>query len=483
MFRRLLLKKDISLLLSGAFDESTGLRRALSTFELVSLGVGGIIGAGIFVLTGHAAAEFAGPAVTLSFLLALVACGFAGFCYAELASMMPIAGSAYTYAYASMGEFVAWIIGWDLILEYFLGATTVAIGWSGYVVSFLKDFGIYFPEKLSGPLISYNTDLHSWHLTGNIFNLPALAILFIVTTILIVGIRVSSRANTAIVVLKVTILLVFITTGVFYIKPELWHPFIPPNTGTFGSFGVSGVFRAAGFIFFAYIGFDSVSTAASEAKNPQKSLPVGILGSLAICTVLYLVVSLIMTGVVHYSKLGGAAPIATATDAMGLTFLSPLIKIGAIAGLTSVILVLALGQTRIFYAMSKDNLLPPMFSRIHKRYRTPHVSTMVVGAAASLAATLLPIDIVSELVSIGTLLAFLIVCAGVLILKYTRPDIKRTFMVPWGPVIPIGGIISCLYLMAGLPLGTWFRLIIWLILGLIVYFAYSIKKSSLNKIA
>ncbi|MBF0518394.1 MAG: amino acid permease [Nitrospirae bacterium] len=481
MIKRLLLKKDINSLLSGAFDESTGLKRALSTFELVSLGVGGIVGAGIFVLTGNAAAQYAGPAVTLSFLLALVACGFAGFCYAELASMIPVAGSAYTYAYASMGEFIAWIIGWDLILEYFLGATTVAIGWSGYVVSFLKDLDITFPRKLSGPLISYNPTLNSWHLTGNIFNLPAFTIILIVTILLITGIRASSRANTAIVIIKVAILLVFITTGLFYIKPELWHPFIPPNTGTFGSFGMSGILRAAGLVFFAYIGFDSVSTAASEAKNPQKSLPVGILGSLAICTLLYISVSLILTGIVHYSKLGGPAPIATATDAMGLTFLATLIKIGAIAGLTSVILVLVLGQTRIFYAMSKDGLLPPMFSLIHKRYRTPHVSTIVVGVAASLASTLLPIDIVSELVSIGTLLAFFIVCAGVLILKYTRPEIKRIFSVPWGPVIPVGGMISCLYLMAALPSGTWYRLVIWLILGLIVYFTYSIKKSSLNK--
>ncbi|MEO5357527.1 MAG: amino acid permease [Nitrospirae bacterium YQR-1] len=481
MLTKLFFKKDIDALLSGAFNEGSGLKRELNSFDLVSLGVGAIVGAGIFVLTGHAAAEFAGPAVSLSFLLALVACGFAGLCYAELASMIPIAGSAYTYAYASMGEFIAWIIGWDLILEYFLGATTVAIGWSGYVVSFLKNMGINFPEKLSAAPISYNTVSQSWQLTGNLFNLPAIAVILAITILLLVGIRVSSRANTAIVVIKVVILLVFIATGVFYIKPELWHPFIPQNTGTFGSFGLSGILRAAGLCFFAYIGFDTVSTAASEAKNPQKTLPVGILGSLVICTFLYISVSLVMTGVVHYSKLGGSAPIATATDAMGLMFLSPLIKIGAIAGLTSVILVLVLGQTRIFYCMANDNLLPSVFSLIHTKYRTPHVSTIIVGAAASLAAALLPMEVVSELVSIGTLLAFLIVCFGVLILKYTRADIKRTFRVPWGPVIPVGGIISCFYLMAGLPLGTWYRMIIWLFIGLIVYFTYSMKKSSLKR--
>ncbi len=479
--KRLFLKKTLADLTIEAFEETKGLKRSLGPLNLVLMGVGVIIGAGIFVLTGHAAAQMAGPAIVLSFVIAGVACAFAGLCYAEFASMIPAAGSAYTYAYATLGQFVAWIIGWDLILEYTLGATTVAIGWSGYAVSFLKDLGIIIPWIVASPPVNYDPELHRWVATGAAFNLPAVVVVVFITLILILGIRESAAINAIIVFVKVAILVAFVTVGIFFINPKLWHPFIPPNKGEFGLFGPSGVLRGAGVIFFAYIGFDAVSTLAQEAKKPQRDIPVGILGSLLTCTVLYVVVSLVLTGVVPYTELNGPAPFAVALDAMKLRVLSPLIKIGAIAGLTSVILVLLLGQTRIFFSMGRDNLLPAFFSRIHPKFRTPHIITIIMGLVTALAAAFLPIGIVGELVSIGTLLAFVIVCAGVLVLRYTQPGSRRVFKAPGGAATPILGILTCLYLMSGLPRDTWIRLFAWLAVGLVIYFSYGIKKTGPRK--
>jgi len=476
--RRLLLRKKLSDLTIEAFEEKQGLKRSLGPVSLVLLGIGVIIGAGIFVLTGHAAAQIAGPAIVLSFIIAGIACAFAGLCYAEFASMIPMAGSAYTYAYATLGQFAAWIIGWDLILEYALGATTVAIGWSGYMSSFLKDVGIVIPYSLSVPPFNYDVTRHVWLSTGAYINVPAVAVVLFITVILAIGTKESATLNAVIVFIKVAIILAFITVGFFFIKPALWHPFIPPNKGEFGLFGFSGVIRGAGVIFFAYIGFDAVSTLAQESRNPQRDMPVGILGSLFICTLLYVVVSLVLTGVVPYAELNGPAPFAVALDAMGLHFFSPLLKVGALAGLTSVILVLLLAQTRIFFSMGRDRLLPPFVSKIHPVFRTPYIITFLTGSITALLAGLLPISIVGELVSIGTLLAFVIVCAGVLILRFTHPEFKREFKAPGGLATPILGILSCLYLMTGLPVDTWIRLVAWLVLGLIIYFSYGIRRAS-----
>jgi APA family basic amino acid/polyamine antiporter len=476
--KRLFLKKTLADLTIEAFEGTHSLKRTLGPISLVAIGIGVIIGAGIFVLTGHAAAQNAGPAIVLSFILAAVACAFAGLCYAELSSMIPVAGSAYTYAYATMGQFIAWIVGWDIILEYTLGATTVAIGWSGYLVSFLEGFGVVIPPAFTSPPINYLLDQHAWVASGAIVNLPAVLIVLLITAILTLGIKESSTLNAIIVVLKVIIILAFVAVGVFFIKPELWHPFIPANTGESGVFGWSGILRGAGIIFFAYIGFDAVSTLAQETKNPQKNMPIGILGSLIVCTLLYVAVSLVLTGVVHYSKLGGPAPLAIALDAMDLGVFSPLLKIGAIAGLTSVVLVLILGQTRIFFAMSKDNLLPKVFAKVHPKYHTPHVITLITGVITALLAGFLPMSIVGELVSIGTLLAFVIVCAGVLFLRQSQPNAERGFKAPGGNVTPILGMLTCSYLMLGLPQDTWIRLFTWLAIGLVIYFSYGIKHGS-----
>lgn len=471
--------KPVTLLMREAEDREGGLRRALGSFELMALGIGAIIGAGIFVLTGHAAAQHAGPAIVLSFVLSGVACAFAGLCYAEMASMIPISGSAYTYAYATLGEFFAWIIGWDLILEYLFGAVTVSIGWSGYVVSFLRDFGIIFPPAFSAAPGKIVTLADGSQITA-IFNVPASLIILAVTSILIVGVKESAFVNNIIVIIKVAILLLFILAGVGYVNTEHWHPFIPPNTGNFGEFGMSGILRGAGVIFFAYIGFDAVSTAAQEAKNPQRDMPIGILGSLAMCTVLYIIVALILTGLVPYPQLNVPDPVAVGVDAIGMTWLAPIVKIGAIGGLSSVILVMLLSQPRIFWSMSRDGLLPHFFSHVHPRFRTPHVTILVTGGIAAFFAGVLPIDIVGELVSIGTLFAFVIVCAGVIMLRRAQPDAPRPFRCPGVPAVPILGIITCLAQMAGLPLDTWIRLIVWMAIGVGIYFLYSRHHSRLQ---
>jgi basic amino acid/polyamine antiporter, APA family len=476
-------KKSLAKLMAEASDEQTGLKRTLTRWNLVLLGIGAIIGAGIFVLTGQAAASYAGPAVVISFVVAGIACAFAGLCYAEFASMIPIAGSAYTYAYATLGEFIAWIIGWDLILEYLFAASTVAVGWSGYVTSFLKDLGIDIPTSLSSAPLAYDTTTHAWTSTGAIINLPAVLIIGVMSAVLYRGVRGSANINNIIVAIKVTVILLFIIFGAAYVVPENWVPFIPENTGTSGQYGWSGIFRASGVIFFAYIGFDAVSTAAQEAKNPQKDMPWGILGSLVVCTIIYILVGLVMTGMVKYPNLNDPAPVAVAVNAAGesLQWLRYPIKIGAIAGLSSVILVMLMGQPRIFYSMAKDGLLPPAFAKVHSTYKTPYFSTILTGIVAAAVAGLFPIGLLGELVSIGTLLAFAIVCGGVLVLRYKSPNLERPFKTPFFPVVPVLGVFSAFGVMAMLPLDTWLRLIVWMAIGIAIYFFYGKNHSLVNR--
>lgn len=476
------IKKSLDQLIVETSDNVNGLKRTLGRFNLIMLGIGGIVGAGIFVLTGQAAANYAGPAIVLSFAIAGIACAFAGLCYAEFASMIPIAGSAYTYAYATLGEFIAWIIGWDLILEYLFGGATVSVGWSGYVVSFLKDYGVHIPPALCNAPFAFDTATHEWMLTGSFLNFPAMFIIAVITTLLVIGIRESSNFNNVIVVIKISVILLFIGFGLTYIVPENLDPFIPENTGTFGQYGWSGIFRASGIVFYAYLGFDAISTVAQEVRNPQRDMRWGILGSLIICTLLYVLVGFVMTGMVSYTSLNTAAPIAVAVDSAGesLLWLRTPIKIGAIAGLSSVILVQLLGQTRIFFSMANDGLLPNGFGKVHPKFKTPYITTMVTGFFAMIVSGLFPINLLGELVSIGTLLAFVLVCAGVLVLRYKSPEIHRPFRTPFFPYVPILGILTSMGVMVTLPGDTWIRLIVWMAIGIAIYFLYSVRKSKLN---
>ncbi|MHB2019313.1 MAG: amino acid permease [Candidatus Xenobia bacterium] len=504
----LLARKSIERLLSQAEDES-GLKRALGPWHLILLGIGAIIGAGIFVITGTAAAQYAGPAIVISFIVAGIACAFSGLCYAEFASLIPIAGSAYTYGYATLGEIFAWIIGWDLILEYAFGASTVAVGWAANVISFLQDLGINIPpaltqspntvlvmyqnkwqvvESVEQTLTKAGVDINSLpHATGS-FNLIAVIGVLVVSAILVIGIRESANLNALIVVIKISVVLVFIGLAAATLSKlewaplqQNWHPFIPPNTGKFGEYGWSGIFRAAAVVFFAYIGFDAVSTAAQEARDPQKDMPIGIMGSLGICTILYIVVAGLLTGLVPYKELNVAAPIALAIDRTGVVWGSFLVKLGTIAGLGSVMLVMLLGQSRVLFSMSNDGLLPEWCGRIHPKFRTPYISTIVVGLFVAVFAGLFPMSLLGELVSIGTLLAFVIVCAGVWVLRVREPDRPRAFKTPLVPLVPILGIVTALAMMVSLPPDTWIRLVVWLIIGMVIYFSYSRNHSQVQR--
>jgi Amino acid transporters len=502
---KLLRIKPMSLLTEEAGEQGEHtLKRSLGAINLVTLGIGAVIGAGIFVLTGQAAALHAGPAVALSFVLAGLTCGFAGLCYAEFASIIPIAGSAYTYGYATLGELVAWIIGWDLVLEYAFGAATVASGWAGYFTSLMAQFGIVIPPQLTAipgtPLVQYQgqwmplmslppgvSDAGLPHATG-LFNLVAVLAVMAITTILVIGIKESANFNSAIVFVKLTVVFIFLAIGGYFLfrHPEVakmnWHPFIPPPDGN-GNFGWAGIPKAAASIFFAYIGFDAVSTAAQEAKNPQRDMPLGIMGSLVICTILYILVSLVLTGLVSYKTLNVAAPVALGIDATGVSWGSMLVKIGAVFGLGTVMLVMLLGQSRVFYSMSKDGLLWKWASDVHPKFRTPWISTIVVGAFAAIMPAFLDIDRLAQLVNIGTLLAFTIVSAGVWVLRVRHPELPRPFKTPLVPLVPILGIVSALYLMSNLSALTWEVMIGWLLFGLIIYFGYSVKHSKVQKLA
>lgn len=454
------------------------LKRVLTARHLILLGIGAVIGAGIFVMTGNAAANYAGPAIILSFVMAGVACALAGLCYAEFAAMLPVSGSAYSYSYATLGELVAWFIGWNLILEYTFAAATVAVGWSGYFTGLLDSMGLSMPAALANaPLTVVNGRPV---LTGAIINLPAVAICIAVAALCYRGITQSATVNAVVVLIKVGVILIFMAFTFQFIDTSNWHPFIPEPQGP-GHFGFDGVVRGASVVFFAYIGFDAVSTAAQEAKNPQRDMPIGILGSLFICTLIYIAMSAVMTGIMPYNLLGTPRPVATALEHYpSLLWLKSIVEIGAIAGLTSVILVMMLGQPRIFYSMSRDGLLPPLFGRIHPEYRTPHVGTVIVGATAVILSGLLPIGVLGDLVSMGTLLAFATVCIGVLILRRTRPDLPRAFRVPAAPVVCILGAAACLYLFFPAFMANWHWMTIWIVAGFVIYFAYSRRHSKLN---
>jgi basic amino acid/polyamine antiporter, APA family len=479
MFKDLFRIKSLQQMMQATSDSEHSLKRALSATNLVFIGIGCIVGTGIFVITGTAAAQYAGPALSISFLISAVLCMFVALCYTEFASMIPISGSAYSYAYLTVGEFIAWFIGWNLVLEYIFGASLVAVGWSGYVVSFFRDFGVIIPEKLSSAPFTYD---HGWVATGSVLNFPAVFIVALITTVLVFGIKESVRFNNIIVIIKIAVILLFIGFGLSFINVENYHPFIPENTGKFGEFGWSGVLRAAGIVFLAYVGFDAVSTVAQEAKNPQRDMAVGILGSLVIVTILYIAVSLVLTGMVNYTLLNVPDPIAVGINSTGnkLFWLRPIIKIGAIAGMSSVILVLITGMPRILYTMSIDGLIPPVMSRVHKKYRTPHITTIIVGIVVAAISGLFPIDLIADMVSIGTLLAFAMVSISIMILRVKRPDMHRPFRTPIVYFVGTVGALGCFYLMTSLPVSTWERLGIWTVIGLAIYFFYGMRHSKLN---
>ncbi len=477
-------RKPLSLLYAEAAESDKGLKKTLTATSLVALGIGAIIGAGLFSITGGAAANNAGPAITISFIVAALGCAFAGLCYAEFASMIPVAGSAYTYSYATMGEFLAWIIGWDLVLEYAVGAATVSISWSRYFVKFLQYFNINLgPEFTLSPF------------DGGIINVPAVFIVILMSLLLMRGTRESAFVNGIIVALKVTVVLIFIALGWQYIHPENYHPYVPANTGTFGVFGFSGIIRAAAIVFFAYIGFDAVSTAAQETKNPKKAMPIGILLSLGICTILYILFAHVMTGVSNYKDFAGKdgiAPVAVAIDHMGkmgtdgvihpdYPWLNKAIILAILGGYASVILVMLMGQSRVFYSMSHDGLLPPVFSKLHPKFRTPAKNNFLFMLFVSLFAAFVPARIVGEMTSIGTLFAFILVCFGVIIMRRKMPEAPRAFRTPLVPLVPILGVATCLFMMVFLPLDTWIRLIVWMMIGFDVYVYYGMRNSHLNK--
>ena len=480
----LFVRKPMAVLMQEAQETgSHTLKRTLGAWGLIALGIGAIIGAGLFSITGMAAANHAGPAITISFVVAAMGCLFAGLCYAEFASMIPVAGSAYTYSYATMGEFIAWIIGWDLVLEYAVGAATVGISWSRYLIIFLADFGIHLPEALT---------LGPWD--GGIINLPAVFIIVLMSLLLIKGTRESAFVNAIIVALKVSVVLVFIILGWSYINNDNYTPYIPDNTGTFGDNGFSGVIIAAAIVFFAYIGFDAVSTAAQEAKTPKKDMPWGILGSLAICTVLYILFAHVMTGVTPYTSFSGKdgiAPVAVAINQMGeanaagvvepdYPWLNRAIIVAILGGYASVILVMLMGQSRVFFSMSKDGLIPRIFSSVNPKTQTPAKNNLFFMLFVSLFAAFVPARVVGEMTSIGTLFAFILVCLGIWVMRKKMPELPRAFKTPLVPLVPILGIITCLFMMVFLPMDTWIRLLLWMLIGLDIYLVYGAKNSHLG---
>lgn len=502
--KRLIIKKSVARIQHEAMQNT--LKRSLSKWNLLSLGIGCIIGAGIFVMTGTASAQYAGPAIVISFIVAGFACAFAGLCYAELASVLPISGSAYTYTYATLGEVFAWTMGWLLVLEYGLAASAVAVGWSGYLVSFIQSFGVAVPVEWVTPtgreliqladgswqeptarllqrLSNEGVDVSTLPAATGIMNLPAFLGILAVTSLLVVGVSESVTVNNVIVVVKVAVIIAFIALGAFYINTDNWVPFIPENGGRFGEYGISGVFRAASVIFFAYVGFEAVSTAAQEAKNPQKDMPFGILGSLFVCTALYMLVAGVLTGVVHYTELNVPDPMAVAVDSIGLGWFSFVIKVGAIMGLSSVMLVLLYGQTRVFYIISRDGLLPRAFSNVHKRFHTPWINTIFVGTVVATAAAVTPIDRLGDVVSLGTLAAFGMVCFGVLYLRITQPELERPFRTPGMPWVPVLGMLSSGGLIVAMFIESWEHLLAFLPwyfgIGAAIYIFYGYRNSRL----
>jgi APA family basic amino acid/polyamine antiporter len=472
--------KSVSRIMSESEGGAHHLQRTLGPLQLVALGIGAIIGAGLFSLTGVAAAQNSGPAVALSMVIAGIGCAFAGLCYSEFSCMIPVAGSAYTYAYATLGEWIAWIIGWDLVIEYAIGSATVSISWSGYVVSLLHAFHISLPAQwIAGPFEA--VVLPDGTTAQGYANLPAVIVVFLVSMLLMLGIKESARTNAVVVVIKLAVVLVFIGVGWSYINPANYRPFIPQNTGQFGSYGFSGLMMGAGTIFFAYIGFDAVSTAAQECKNPQRDMPIGIIGSLVVCTVLYILFGLVLTGLVPYRQLDVAAPVALAIARTPYVWMNNLVIFGIICGFTSVILVMLLGQSRVFYSMSRDGLVPKVFSEIHPKFRTPWRSNLLFFFFVAPFSALLPLNIVGRMTSIGTLFAFVIVCAGVWVMRVKNPNQARPFQTPWVPVVPILGMLVNFALMYSLGWSNWLRLIVWLVIGQVIYFAYGRRHSHLRQ--
>ena len=465
-----------------AGEEHHEMKRHLTAINLTAIGIGAIIGAGLFVITGTAAADYAGPGIILSFILAAIVCVLAGLCYAELSSSIPISGGAYSYSYVSMGEFPAWLVGWSILAQYLFSAATVAVGWSGYLSGLLADFGIIFPTFLTKSPIIYNAET-GFAFSGALINLPAIFIVSCIGLLVSTGLKAATRFNNIMVIIKLSTVALFIALGIAFIKVDNLTPFIPDNTGTFGSFGFSGVFRAASIVFFAYIGFDMVATLAQETVNPQKDLPRGILGSLGICTIAYIATALVLTGVVSYKLLGVPDPMAVALNAMGLSFYWPkfIVKVAILAGLSSVVLGNLLAQSRIFYTMSRDGLLPARFGKLNQESKTPVFAALFAGAICLVISGIFPVNVLGDLVSMATLFIFAIVCLGVLILRYKQPDHHRPFKVPFVPFVPLAGILGCVFQMTMLPLATWLQLIVWLIIGLATYFAYGIRNSKIRK--
>ena len=484
MANGLFIKKSIKSLLAEASDAKHGLKRTLTAMNLTTMGVGAIIGAGLFVLTGQAAAEYAGPGILFSFLFAALICVFAALCYAEFAALVPIAGGDYTYAYVTMGEFVAWTIGWGLTLEYLFSASTVAVGWSSYFVSLLQDMHIIVPKQFSESPLVYDV-VTGWKTSGALVNLPAMFIVAVMGILVSVGVKAAASFNNVMVVVKMGVILLFIVCGIAFINMDNLTPFIPENTGVFGQFGFSGILRGAGVVFFAFIGFDALSTLSQEARDPQRDMPKGMLGSLGICTLAYIVFGIVLLGIVSYKMLGVPDPIAVAVNALGPKFIwmRYVIKIAILAGLTSVVLVMLMGQSRIFYAMSKDGLLPRPFGKVHAKFQTPFFTTIVVTLVAMVVSGIFPVGILGQIVSMGTLLAFAIVCFGILVLRYTQPSLHRPFKTPFVPWIPLAGTLTCIIQMLALPGVTWVQLIGWMVVGYGIYFTYGVKNSKARALA